>query len=372
MTGCTDNTNSVGNSLIGNNEKFTIADTTIGAVSDTVFNVSAPNGSGAVNVVGRTSDVESKMWLRMSTGAVSDTLGLWAIDTVELRLVVAYTWNPPSAPAEFEVREALSGWTQAGATRDSLSQMQIGSQVLGRITRQLNLHDTITVQLDTAAIRRMLTFSSASGAAPFYGFVIVPKPGTTTGMVGFASAVNSLGGPAMTIRLSKNGTYVTMPVLTYGEDTFIATANRTTGPELEVRGGVSTWSKLKFDVSGLSPSLIINDATLELTQKSELLGAGTPDSLYAYLSRKGNAPSAIDSAYRIPGKRKSGTGTTDPVYEFRITPYVQFMIAQGSVYDGIVLHAPDNLQSVNHMVFYSSKDADVTKRPRVLITTSKK
>ncbi|HLP16509.1 MAG TPA: hypothetical protein VK470_09650 [Bacteroidota bacterium] len=373
--GCTDNVSSVGNALIGSNERFIIADTTLVGVSDTVFNVSAANGYGGSCVIGKTNETNALAWLRFTSTAVKDSLGACTIDTVELRLAISYTWNTPGTPAEFEIREALTPWTQEGLTRDSLSAAQYGTAVIGRITRTLAVNDTIVIPLDTATVRRMLAYAiNPSSAAPFYGFVIIPKPGTTTGMFGYhTSNGSSTVMPTLTVRFHKNDNYDSL-YFKYSEDTFVASAKATTNPVLEVRGGVSTWSKITFDLNQIPKESVINNATLELTQisASTQLGVGTPDSLFAFIARKGTDPSSIDSTRRIVGVRKSGTTSIDPVYVFTITTYAQLMIAPGSPYDGIVLHAADNSGSVDHMTLYSSKDPDASKRPRLLVTASKK
>jgi hypothetical protein len=374
MAGCTDNVNSVGNKLIGSNEKFIIADTTLGAVSDTVFNVSYPNGAGATCVIGKTNDVEAKTWLRFLTGALNDSIRTCTIDSVELRLTVSYTWNAPAAPGAFEIHEGLSGWTSAGLTRDSLASLQFGGAVLGQITDSLTLGRQLHILLDTATVRTWITTGLDAAVQPKFEFVIFAKPGTTPGVFGYyTSAGSSTNYPTLIVRYHKNGVRDSVYAVT-SEDTFIASAAPTTQPELEVRAGVSTWSKMRFDVTSIPQSSIVNNATLELTQKSSAtqLGVGTADTLYAYIAKKGTTPQSIDSTYRILGRRKDNTTSVDPVYVFTITPYIQFLITPGTPYDGIVLQAGSNIASVDRMTFYSSKDPDATKRPRLLITTSKK
>jgi hypothetical protein len=378
LVGCSDDTNSVGNKLITSNDKYVIADTTFIAVKDTVFNVSSVNGYGPTTVIGKTNDVEAKAWLRflpaLASGTLPDSIASCTIDTVQLHLTVDYTWNAPASPAQYEIREALSGWTQAGATRDSLAMLQIGQSVLGRIADTLSVNREIVVTMDSTAVRRWITYAKDATASPMYGYVIVPKPGTTTGAFGYYSSTSSASYPKLVVHYSgTNGVRDSLTFI-YSEDTFIASAQATTAPELEVRGGVSTWSKLIFDVSSLSKAVIINNATVELTQKSSstLLGVGAPDSVYAYISKAGGTVSTIDSTYRLLGKRKDNTSSVDPVYVFTVTPFIQYLIAPGSPYDGIVVHAAVNNGAVDHMVFHSTKDPDATKRPRLLVTSSKK
>lgn len=372
LAGCSDNANSVGNKLINPNEKYVIADTTLYTTLDTVFNVSAPNGYGAMTVAGKTSDMEAKAWLRFLPQTIADSLGGCTIDTVQMHFTVAYTWNAPAAPAEYEIREAITGWTETGLSRDSLPTMQIGTAVLGRITDSLLLGREIVTILDSTSARRWITFAlNPTTATPMNGYVIVPKPGMTTGAFGFYSSTSSTLYPTLVIHFAKNGVRDSL-VRTVSEDTFIATANVTSKPQLEVRGGVSTWTKVKFDVSGLSKSAIINNASLELTGDPSgiLIGNGTPDSLYAFLARNGTGPNIIDSTYRLLGKRKDNTSTTAPVYVFTVTPYLQYLIAPGSPYDGIVLHAANNTACVDHLTFYSSKDPVAANRPRLVVTSS--
>jgi len=373
MVGCSDDTDSVGNNLINPNEKFSIADTTLFAVRDTVFNVSSANGYGGSTVAGKSADMEAKAWLRFVPGTVPDSIKACTIDSVEMHLTVAYTWNAPVTGAEFEVREALSGWTQGGLTRDSLSLTQIGSTVLGRIADSLVLNRELTVLLDTTSARRWITWALDATQPVMNGYVITAKQGTTPGAFGFYSSTSTSLYPEIVIHYyDKTGKRDSLTVTT-SEDTFIATSAVTTQPRLEVRGGVSTWSKLAFNASGLAASAVINNATLELTQdpSATLLGTGTTDSVYAFLSRTGGGPSLIDSTFRLNGKRKTGTSPASPVYEFTVTKYMQYLIAPGSPYDGIVIQAGYNTACVDHMTFHTSKDADPAKRPRLLLTYSK-
>jgi hypothetical protein len=375
LAGCSDSPNSIGTNLIKTDEKFVIADDTLYTVKDTVFNVSSLNGYGINTVVGKSNDVEAVAWLRFISGTLKDSLKSCTIDTVQLHLTVSYTWNAPTLPGEYQIFEALSGWSQTGATRDSLPMMQIGTNVLGRITDTLSVNKEIVVPLDSTAMRRWIATLTDSGAAPMHGFVIKAKPGTTPGAFGYYSSTAVAGFPRLVVHyVGTNGVRDSLSFI-ISEDTFIASAQTSINPtELEVRAGVSTWSKLQFNVSELSKAAIINNATLQLTQKSSgsRLGAGTPDSLYAFLSKAGGSVSTIDSSYRLLGRRKTNTSTTDPVYVFTVTQYLQFMIASGTPYDGIVVHAAYNNASIDHMAFYSSKEADQTKRPALFVTTSKK
>jgi hypothetical protein len=373
LVGCSDDTNSVGNKLIQANEKFTIADTTFQAVMDTAYNVSYPNGYGTYTVAGKTNDVEAKAWLRFTSSALADSLGSCTIDTVQLHITVGYTYNNPAPYSEFQIREATTGWTQGGATRDSLPMMEIGTTVLGRISDSLLTGREIVVPLDSTSARRWIRSINDTLAARMYGYVIMAKPGTAPGAFGYYSSTASSYYPKLVIHfVGTNGVRDSLSFI-YSEDTFIATSNVTTTRNLEVRGGVSTWSKLQFNVSSLSKAAIINNASLELTEisGSTTLGVGTPDSLYAYIAKSGGTVATIDSTYRLLGKRKDTTTTVDPVYVFTVTPYIQFLIAPGSPYDGIVLHAAYNNGSLEHRMFYSMEAADPTKRPRLVVTSSK-
>ena len=384
--GCTEEPNSVGNTLIDEKDKFLLFNDSLSTVSDTTFTVALVNGFGSSMLVGKTSDAEAKTLLKFDYSTILDSLRTATFDTAYLRITVNYTWNTP--PSQCEIHEVLSPWSYNSVTKDSLPSLQIGTSVAGTISDSLSYSKEIYVKLDTSIVRKWIAAYLDTSKPRFQGFALQIKTGSvSTGFSGiYPMNTSSTVAPLLRIKFtSKSGRRDSLDFYS-GQSTFLATGNYTTQPSIEIRGGVGIRSRMRFTFSDnlkrtisdtLNPKPTVNNALLELTQNSTAsqLGVGTADTIVATLGIKATsqAPDTSNTQIYVYGKR-NGTSTTNPVYVFDVTSIAQRWISGINENEGIVLRTAADNSSVDRMVFFSSKDknVDASKRPKLYLMYSKK
>lgn len=381
--GCTEEPNSVGNNLIDDKDKFLLRKDSLTAVSDTTFNVAVVNGYGSSMLVGKTSDAEAKTLLKFDYSTILDSLKTATFDTAYLRITVNYTWKTP--PSQCEIHEVLSPWSYNSITKDSLPSLQIGTGVVGTISDTLSYSKETYVKLDTTIVRKWIATYLDSSKPRFQGFALQMKSGSSSSGFSGIYPMNTSSTVAPLLRIkytSKSGRRDSLDFYA-GQSTFLATVNYTPQQSsIEIRGGVAIRSRVRFAFSdSLKQSKpTINNALLELTQYNtpSQLGVGTADTIIATLGIKATsqAPDTSNTSIYVYGKRKDGPSTTNPVYIFDVTKIAQIWVndtAKTHIQnEGIVLRTAADNSSVDRMVFFSSKDADVSKRPKLYLMYSKK
>ncbi|HTR81358.1 MAG TPA: DNRLRE domain-containing protein [Bacteroidota bacterium] len=391
LMGCSKAPTPVGINLFPNNEKFAAHDTTLGAIGDTTIHVSSVNGGGGSVLVGNQSSVDCKGLLRFYV-TIPESLTSVQIDSAELSLTVSYSWDAsvPATPSAFDVKEVTTPWSAVSVTVDSLN--GLGLVQTNSSPFVLTSQDTLvpgkilTAQIDTSLIRRWITISAdtADTLTPrFFSLAIVTDPAySNVGVWGF-SEFGSSTPPNLVIIYEKDGIKDSV-YINVGESTFLATGpSLSSSSDLQVQGGISVRSKVFFDKSALmkaisdsivSTKAIINNATMMLTldPASSLLGAGSEDSLVAYLAGSPVSPEYPDSiqAGDFAYGYRQDTSQTNNVYVFNVTTMAQQWINSPSNNFGVSLRALNDNGSVDKLSFFSVKDS--TKAPKISITFTKR
>ena len=382
LLGCAEKPKNVGGSLVDPNDVFTIADTVFMSTSDKTYRIPYAPGFGFVDLTGKLSNNDEAITLfNFIPGGNIDSLKDAEIDTVELSLYVNYRLQASAPIIEFDIKKIETSWSQGTFTYDSLSSLQVSADsTLGVFKDSMNYGQTVTAQINKSYIRRWAdSFIDTANHDEYYGFTVQART-IPTGLIGF-SPFNSSSGiyPRLLIKYTKNGVRDSVEVVT-GEDTFSSkfAATPVLTP-ITVRAAFGIRSKINFDVSALANKPTINRAAFELTldTTASVFSGYSPDSVIALLGADSSTVNAVgldssDATIYVYGYRKTVVENQSPVYSFNVTAIVQRWINGLRPNYGLTLRWIGEFSSAEKATFYSSTDADTTKRPKLSITYSKK
>lgn len=379
-TGCTEKPNTqVGNNLVDPSIQIAVFDTMFTSISDTTYQGTVIPGTGSSNLVGRTSAGEDVVtMLNFQTSPRSfDSLDGAVIDTANISLTVNYRWNVTAIPVRLDMYEILQPWNYLTFSSDSASSNTLGPHILASYSDSMNYSRTvISTPIDTTTVRKMINSYLHPDSTAFYGFALRAAANTTPGIAGFITfTANSVLSPTLTIIYSRNGKKDSLKI-NYGFDTFYS--QYTTPPvmtPIEVQGCFGIRSNIKFDLSSLNNKPVINNAVLELTlnkSQSQIEGY-SPDTIAVYIR---SSDSNLDNIYTSTqwsayGAKKDSSQTTI-VYQCKVTPFVQQWVNNVIVNNGFNIRWAAENSSADKAIFYSSTEADRTKRPALKIVYSKK
>ena len=245
------------------------------------------------------------------------------------------------------------------------------------------INDTLTkFYLDNTTVKNwLLRTSSDSLSYPNnYGIIMVPTAGTNK-VVGYHSHQSSTGyAGRIYFAFNKPGVYTDTLAAYVTSDTYhaeINAASANTDKFITLIGGVTYKNSVQFGIPALPTNAVINKATLQLTIDSTQSWLGTyTDSTFADIG------SLIDVG-RLQAKNSVVFDTTTlkfltrqsspnrAIYSGDITPLVQYWINHNDNY-GFSLFVSYEDYYATKLVFYGSKNPDVTKRPKLTITYSYK
>ncbi len=383
--GCAEKPNSVGNGLPNTDGDFVMLYDTLAAVSDTSYSVAYAPGSSLSNLTGRLSGSESVISLLNFTGtSLVDSLRGATIDTVKLYLTVNYRSQAAAPPISFNVVEIKSPWSSTTFTKDSMPLLQLGTSVLGTVSDSMNyITASTTFITDTAVIRRWAEYyyDTSSAIPEFYGFAVVPQAGANTGIIGFSSFNNFVSyAPVLQVKFTRNGRRDSVS-FSNGEDTYsIITSGAPAPAPITVRGGFGIRSKLTFDHLRLRDTVntavntTLHNAVLELTldTAASAFSGFSPDTVVAIMGMPGGDLDRSDSSVFAYGFRRAGTAGQPPVYSFKVTNIADLWVQGLKENKGITLRWGAEYGTAEQAVFYRHTDAVASRRPRLIVTYSKK
>lgn len=376
IIGCAEKPKTIGSALIDPNDVFSTDTISFFSFGETSYRIPFAPGFGVSNLAGKTNANDEAIALfRFIPPSAIDSLKGAIIDTAEMRLVVNYRLKANGFPIQFDVKKINASWAQNSFTYDSLTSTFIADSVLGTFSNDsMNYGSTAVVQLNTTFIRRWAdSYIDTGNHDEYYGFAVQAK--ATNGIIGFAtfSSFSSLL-PSLLIKYTKNGVKDSIAI-TSGEDTYATRYTTTpTFTPIVVRGGFGVRSKINFAVDTLKGNPIINNATMELTldTTASILDGFSPDSVIALLSFSNTVTdSSADNIY-VYGFRKSNPPTTNPVYIFNLTGITQLWVNKIYTNFGASLRWAAELGTADQATFFPSSHLDVTKRPILKVTYSKK
>jgi hypothetical protein len=383
LIGCAEKPKNIGGSLIDPNDDFSIADIVFASASDTSYRIAYAPGFGSANIVGRLSNNDEVISLfNFTPGGTIDSLKNAQIDTVELSLYVNYRLQPSAPMIEFDVKKIETSWGQSSFTYDSLISLTVSADsILGTFKDSMNYGATPTAQINKDYIRRWAdSYIDTGNHDHYYGFTVQART-VPTGLIGFSTFSSSGVSPRLLIKYTKNGTRDSIVVVS-GEDTFVSKfAVTPIYTPITVHAAFGVRSRLKFNLNALANSsrkdtaITINKATVELTLDSTAssFSGYSPDTVVAFLGMKDQ--SKIDSSnseVAVFGYKKEIIANQSPVYSFQITKITQQWIDDSTQNYGLTLRWAAEFGTAEKAVFFSSTAADVTKRPKIKITYSKK
>ncbi|MFZ4619171.1 MAG: hypothetical protein ACOYNS_01320 [Bacteroidota bacterium] len=376
LTGCAEKPKSVGNGLPNIDGTFIIDTMSVYSVKDTCYRVPLETGYSLSNLTGRISATEEIFSMYNVIPDVSiDSLKGARIDSAEFRLTINYRSTPVAGKITFNIVEIKKSWSQLTFTTDSVPFLTLGSTTLGSFNDSMIFGGTTTALIDTNTIRRWVSAHTDTNAPGFYGFAVQSPLGVNNGIVGFSTFSDYASyAPQLFIRYTKNGRRDSIAFLA-GDDAFAPKSNRPTYfSGLMVQGAFGVRSKLAFDLSSLVDKPIVNYAVMELTldTTASSFSGYSPDTVTALLSMSGTNLDQSDSLIFVYGLRTAATAGKPPVFKFTITNIVDRWARGVKENFGLNLRWSAEYGTVEKAVFYPTAAADVTKRPKLYITYSKK
>lgn len=383
--GCAEKPNSVGNGLPNTDGDFVMLYDTLSASGDTSYTVAYAPGSSLSNLAGRLNANESVVTLLDFTWtSLLDSLRGASIDTVRLMLTVNYRFATAAPPLTYSLVEVKTPWSAATFTKDSMAQLQLGTTVLGTFSDSMNfLSIPATFITDTSVIRRWAdSFYDTSSSAPvFHGFAVIPQTGASQGVVGFGSFNNYVAyAPTMVIKFTRNGRRDSV-IFTNGEDTYgtISTGAPLPSP-ITLRGGFGVRSKVLFDHQKLRDTMntavktTVHQALFEMTldTAASTFTGFSPDTVVAIMGMPDGDIDRSDSSVFAYGVRRAGTAGQPPVYSFKVTNMADLWVQGLKVNKGITLRWGAEYGTTERAVFYRYNDAVPSRRPKLIVTYSKK
>jgi hypothetical protein len=374
LTGCSDEPGSVGASLLSTDGSLQVVDTTLFAVSDTVFTTPFATGAGTSILVGTWNGYSAVALVKFATTYLADSLGAAHIDGARIRFTNSYSWQLGATQRNYIVQPVSALWTESYVTRDSLDRIWTSRGAkCGSYSSAFTIGDTSVILLDTATVRRWL--ANKPDSTGFNGFIISDSlyaPNTSTaanGIVGFSAFATSTP-PHLLVSYTLGGVSYEMDVSS-GEDAYLATGAISADPTtLETQAGISIRSKVLFDLSGVPKGSIVNAATFSISAKDRTVGVGTPDSIIVFPSTSAADPNQMNESYYAFGAK---TDTTGKMYSIASTSFRA--IAQrwitGYANNGLVLRSASDGYSIDRLRFYRTSAAD-SLRPRLRLIYTKK
>jgi hypothetical protein len=318
--GCSDEPNSVGSKLLDSQGQFSIIDTTLAGISDTVFTRRIPNGFGDAIIFGNYQGVQAVGIMKFAVYEIPDSFSTVKVDTATLYLTVNYAWEPISQPIKVTVKKVLKAWTETGVTSDSLHSSDLAPTGKETTIDTMAVGRTLTLSIDTTYISEWIRTKFDSTSPSFNGIALEANNGIW-GYTAFRAASSRT--PILVIKFSKNGVRDSLKITT-GDDTFFADGPISTpSPFIETQGGINIRSKVSFDLKSVPVHATINRAVMELTMKTAAskIGIGTPDTVFAILGTDAADPNGCNLGVYANGYRKDKSDTVNVIYTFS-TPYL--------------------------------------------------
>ncbi len=345
----------------------------------------ALNYSSPYLLVGRNADESLECWSVLRSPLIPDSLGTIKTVSIVLPMNNKYLYGN-DADQTIDISVYTETGNKATDSAATLTKADLSSQPVGTFTGTVSKDSlpTITITLDSAVVVPLLKTASLS-------FVIVPNVGMKT-MRAFSSLESGLitSTPHFSYTNKKNATdtitsFITSPVYDY----HLAIETFTPPPgTFYLRGVVAQRerfvlnTKLIREKLSLDKYATINTATLQLTtDPSFFKTSATPTDTTAPALVTITAPLKADSAQLLQAYGERDTKIINR-FNFQLRNLIESALRNGQ--DSIVfeLRSGYTVRTFNGVnidvedynfvrwVFYNVDAADVSKRPRFLITYS--
>ncbi len=365
---CARDPHSVGSSLLGpDDEAFQLFDTTLTAYHDTTFTTAVLNGGSYNLLVGDSDSLETQILIKFSN-ELADSLQNVKFDTILITLTPNYRWNVKLAQPTFEIGVLQTQWYDTTTKSNEL--FLNPTSVAKTFTDSMLIGKQVKILLDSTFIAKWKN-SKSDSLVKDWGFVIKAK--SKQGIIGFSS-FNGLevNKPTLIIKYKKQNLDSTFSISTsIGNDTYLSKSKLLNKDFLIVQGAIHQRTRIAFNLKSLGKFANINNATLELTAKSKLLGSVSRDSLQSFLSFSKDSLKVDSTSYLSIFGRNISTKTDSSVYSFNVTYFAQQFVRDSLINNGFIIKTIADVELADRFIFYNRNSASNLK-PRLKVIYSLK
>jgi len=368
---CEDEPSSIGIQLIAG-ELLTVKtfDSFVDSVaqSSSYFKNVVALGNSSYLLLGIYQDIEASALLRFIFG-LSDSLKTDVtngnINVIDSWVVLTnrYVYGDTLAAMDFTAHKVNSSWSSSGYTIDSLPILQYDMQ---DISSGLNITDTnYTFNLDEAVVLSWMKNAADNTIESNYGIYL--KPSAASGKVIGFEALTALSSDAaeLYVVIEKPGVYTdTINGFIIGDISLVdGELPGLPAERIAVQSGIAVNSKIKFDLSALPDDIVINDAELILTEDtlSSMVGSGYSNSLKAFYLQYSDSLNTQGSSVTLLSGNNKFSGS--------ITAFLRNWVLTGEN-NGLLIQTGNQTDGLELFALYASDSADLSLRPRLIITYS--
>jgi len=326
------------------------------------------NNFGAQKVlVGNYQNYESKALLRFKD--ITANYDSSSIISASLSLRYAnYFFKDQMGTTAFDLYRLNTNFNYKTITYDSVSSSSYGNTSLGNFSGVVSDSSTISFSMDNQTIKDWLEYAADTNyAVKNFGVIIFPSMSSTTIRGFYLFNENVAFIPTITVILSKNGDTDTI-TLNSSESVTISNAPPSIIPNERflLQNGIAYRNILNFDLSKLPGNVIINNATLLFTI----------DNSNSFVSTTTDKRILIGTVIDSVAKKDS------IFFEAFLLDTINYSVSLNSMFQrwnsgilpnlGITMKNSSEIENLDNFAIYSPSASDITKRPRLKITYTKR
>jgi hypothetical protein len=337
------------------------------------------------NIIGRVVDettTEAEAVLVMRLFAEINTsdfeyLNDSTLEVLESKFILKpkYTLGNDDQPFDIDVHPLIKNWDVASGVKKADLDTLYDASVNLKESYISKVDDSLLTFSVNKQVMKDWIYSRIKGPDSTYqykGVAFIPSPGTRK-VIGFNTS-NLEDMPKIEVVVSKGAaaeidTLIFTPYYSYAiQHVVIKGVLAADNQDLVIQAGIPVRSFLHFDLSGISPDVILNKAELILTI----------DTLKSIETSEGISNIYVDALKDSTDKTSGSTSITYSVmsrsgntFKGTVTNTIQGQIQRG-LDEGYLLSSLSEKQSLSREVFYSSTYPDKSKRPRLIIYYTKK
>ncbi len=372
LTGCVENPTDVGSELLPPSDGFEIkvvrTDTLNISQSSDFFKKDIDLGSASRIMLGKFNGLTSTALLRfyiLMPDSVKDALNKDSLEVKDAWVEIKpnYYLGGKTNPFGFNVFAINQFWLPAGFNKDSLATLDFNPTPVSLFNNSTDSLFKFTIS--NALALDWLVKATNDEHPENNGVMLVPTDETQR-IIGF-QAITSIrhpDEPVLKIVVSKAGTFVDTLTENITSDVHVVTGtpNIADSTNINLLGNYSLRGYYYFDDSFLPNDAIINKAVLRfyIDSTASFVGSIPSDSLIVQM--------VADSL------KKDSTNNSEKIYLFKRNSYYEGNISyflqkwiDGEKNEGFLLRLSDESRNLNLVSLFSEKNANVTKRPLVII-----
>lgn len=275
-----------------------------------------------------------------------------------------YSYGDSTGNLGFNIYSVNKSYDFTKITKDSISDSEIGTTVLGSYNGNVSDTNSLYITFDNLTAKNWLEYAAdTTYAQKNYGIALIPNASSTAikGFGGYYNPATNLN-PQIIIVASKNNTTDTLQ-FPFETISFPDVQNPYYPLDrIVVQNSIALNSILNFNVDKIPPRVIINDAYLRL--KIDLANS--------YVNSQSVKTMQFSMMTDTVAKLNDGTSYNSLLEDsvtisIHLTPYFQKWNYGTAVNYGVLIRNVYNVLNLDRLVFYGPGIQDTTLRPKLLI-----